>query len=52
MDDVQKKEKISDQSKMGQRNEGNKGRNDGIEKGGKKKGRKERKIKLAEAGED
>jgi hypothetical protein len=31
MDDVQKKEKVSDQSKMRQRNEGNKGRNDGIE---------------------
>ena len=31
MDDVKKKEKISDQSKMRQRNEGNKARNDGIE---------------------
>jgi hypothetical protein len=36
VDDVQKKEKISFQSKMRQRNEGNKGRNDGIEIGGKK----------------
>lgn len=31
MDNVKKKEKISDQSKIIQRNEGNKGRNDGIE---------------------